>query len=477
MKKILTVLLALLMLASVCVIGAYADSYCPLDGWMKSEQGPITVKKADPSCVVKDGEIKEGEYEMLEIDRTDTDSPLHIVYMTSDNMREGLEMMETIEFYFSWDEVHGFNFAIKNKPARIQQLLDPDEGDLPKDDFATDNAYIINILTENGYEGTIDDNGYAHGTMDPANYCVYYALAKKTDDGGQYIEGHYGSDQLGLTGDYDPEPGTDYVINYTEDGWSIIEWSVPFKYIESGAVGAGSSIYASLTATAAGSDEDRYDNLYSDTYGIGLGDKCFMVDSHVDREGAFAQFVLSDTAIPAPVSSISFEDVPAGQYYYDAVAWAVANNITKGTDATHFSPKAGCTRAQVVTFLWRSAGEPEPTTKKNPFEDVDSNQYYYKAVLWAVEKGITNGTDKAHFSPKSTCTRGQIVTFLYRWKGSPKVEGAKNPFEDVKSGDFFYDAVLWAVANGITTGKNETHFAPKDTCTRAQVVTFMYRGK
>ena len=175
--------------------------------------------------------------------------------------------------------------------------------------------------------------------------------------------------------------------------------------------------------------------------------------------------------------TVTFSDVAANAYFADAVAWAVANNITKGTDATHFSPKAGCTRAQVVTFLWRSAGEPEPTTKKNPFEDVDSDQYYYKAVLWAVEKGITNGTDKTHFSPKATCTRGQIVTFLYRWKGSPKVEGAKNPFEDVKSGDFFYDAVLWAVANGITTGKNATHFAPKDTCTRAQVVTFMYRGK
>ena len=214
------------------------------------------------------------------------------------------------------------------------------------------------------------------------------------------------------------------------------------------------------------------DEAYTgNTVSLGLVNKDF------EGKGRMISITCGPTLKIEQKPTVSFVDVPEGEYYYDAVAWAVANNITNGTDATHFSPKAGCTRAQVVTFLWRSAGEPEPTTKKNPFEDVDSNQYYYKAVLWAVEKGITNGTDKAHFSPKSTCTRGQIVTFLYRWKGSPKVEGAKNPFEDVKSGDFFYDAVLWAVANGITTGKNETHFAPKDTCTRAQVVTFMYRGK
>ncbi len=175
--------------------------------------------------------------------------------------------------------------------------------------------------------------------------------------------------------------------------------------------------------------------------------------------------------------TVTFKDVPADAYYADAVAWAVRNNITTGTDKTHFSPNAGCTRGQVVTFLWRAAGEPEPTSAKNPFVDVKSDAYYYKAVLWAVEKGITNGTDKTHFSPNATCTRGQIVAFLYRWNGSPKPSSANNPFADVKNGDYYLDAVLWAVGKGITTGTDKTHFSPGATCTRAQVVTFMYRGR
>ena len=188
-------------------------------------------------------------------------------------------------------------------------------------------------------------------------------------------------------------------------------------------------------------------------------------------------FKVTNGAVKVRGGALSrFEDVDPDAYYAEAVSWAVENNITNGTDATHFSPKAGCTRAQVLTFLWRTAGEPEPTTKKNPFEDVASDQYYYKAVLWAVEKEITKGTDATHFSPKATCTRGQIVTFLFRWKGSPKVGGAKNPFEDVKSGDFFCDAVLWAVENNITNGTDATHFSPKATCTRGQVVTFLKRS-
>ena len=120
--------------------------------------------------------------------------------------------------------------------------------------------------------------------------------------------------------------------------------------------------------------------------------------------------------IPEPVPTINFTDVAEGEYYYDAVAWAVANKITAGTSATTFSPNDGCTRGQVVTFLWRSAGEPEPTSSTNPFKDVKADDYFYKAVLWAVEKGITMGTDKTHFSPDDTCTRAQVVTFMFRGK-------------------------------------------------------------
>ena len=170
-----------------------------------------------------------------------------------------------------------------------------------------------------------------------------------------------------------------------------------------------------------------------------------------------------------------FTDVAPGSYCYDAVQWAVANGITKGTDKTHFSPNAGCTRGQVVTFLWRAAGE--PTVSGNVgFVDVAPGSYCYEAVKWAVANGITKGTDATHFSPNETCTRGQVVTFMYRAEGEPAV-GGSNGFVDVAAGSYCYNAVQWAVANGITKGTDTTHFSPSATCTRGQVVTFLYRAQ
>ena len=171
-----------------------------------------------------------------------------------------------------------------------------------------------------------------------------------------------------------------------------------------------------------------------------------------------------------------FQDVPSDAYYFEAVNWAVANNVTNGTSETTFSPDVGCTRAQVVTFLWRAAGQPEPTEGTNPFTDVKEGTYYYKAVLWAVEKGITNGTSETTFDPDETCTRAQIVTFLWRREGKPAPTGANNPFADVKPSAYFGSAVLWAVEKGITNGTSETTFEPNEDCTRAQVVTFLFRA-
>ncbi len=172
-----------------------------------------------------------------------------------------------------------------------------------------------------------------------------------------------------------------------------------------------------------------------------------------------------------------FTDVLVSKFYAEPVLWAVNHDpqITNGTSPTTFSPEATCTRGQVVTFLWRAAGCPEPTSTKNPFKDVSKDAYYYKAVLWAVENGITNGTGENTFSPGNPCTRGQVVTFLSRSFGSQKVD-AKNPFKDVKSGAYYYDAVLWAVKNEITNGTSETTFSPDQTCTRGQIVTFLYRA-
>ena len=170
----------------------------------------------------------------------------------------------------------------------------------------------------------------------------------------------------------------------------------------------------------------------------------------------------------------AFTDVPSGSYYADAVAWAVENGITGGISADTFAPNAACTRAQAVTFLWRAAGSPEPQSAETAFTDVKPGSYYEKAVAWAVENGITKGTSDTAFSPDAPCSRGQIVTFLWRSQKSPAV-GTANPFTDVKPGDYYADAVLWAVAKGVTHGTTDTTFSPGSGCTRAQIVTFLWR--
>ena len=170
-----------------------------------------------------------------------------------------------------------------------------------------------------------------------------------------------------------------------------------------------------------------------------------------------------------------FVDVPEGSYYEEAVNWAVEKGITTGTDATHFSPDGICTRAQAVTFLWRAAGSPAAKSAVMPFTDVKAGSYYYDAVLWAVENGITKGTSDTTFSPDATCSRAQIVTFLWRSQKSPAA-GTANPFTDVKASAYYADAVLWAVKEDVTKGTTNTTFSPDANCTRAQIVTFIWRA-
>ena len=178
----------------------------------------------------------------------------------------------------------------------------------------------------------------------------------------------------------------------------------------------------------------------------------------------------------APTGKNPFTDVPAGSYYEDAVIWAVDKGITTGTSATTFNPNGICTRAQAVTFLWRAAGSPAAKSSAMPFTDVKAGSYYETAVLWAVENGITKGTSDTMFSPDATCTRAQIVTFLWRSQKSPAA-GMANPFADVKSTAYYADAVLWAVKEDITKGTTNTTFSPNADCTRAQIVTFLWRCK
>ena len=199
-----------------------------------------------------------------------------------------------------------------------------------------------------------------------------------------------------------------------------------------------------------------------------------------DKGGGKYTFAMPGSSVKVQVSfreitepaSNPFTDVYESDYYYDAVLWAVANGVTNGTTATTFSPNAPVTRAQMVTFLWRAYGSPK-ATGSNPFADVSADAWYYDAVLWAVANGVTVGTSATTFSPDAPVTRSQAVTFQWRAAGSPALSGGS--FADVAAGAYYANAVTWAVAGGITNGTGGNKFSPEVTVTRAQAVTFLWR--
>ncbi|MBQ7475530.1 MAG: S-layer homology domain-containing protein [Clostridia bacterium] len=218
--------------------------------------------------------------------------------------------------------------------------------------------------------------------------------------------------------------------------------------------------------------------VFSDTVTYTVEDGVLIkhIDRLIDYDCESVGVVITKVNMRDPgYSPTLFDDVPPGAYYEDAVYSAVRRGITVGTAPSKFSPDSGCTRAQVVTFLWRAAGKPSPAATDNPFSDVKPEDYFYDAVLWAVEKKLTAGTTKSTFSPDEVCTRGQIVTFLWR-RAAVSEAKSDNPFDDVKKSDYFYDAVIWAVDRNVTKGTSPTKFSPEAVCTRAQIVTFIYRA-
>ena len=229
--------------------------------------------------------------------------------------------------------------------------------------------------------------------------------------------------------------------------------------------------YISYATPATGT---KYKETWSGNFswnldGTGLTDP----DGYADMSAAEILADLFGDAETQPGQK-GFNDVNPGDYFYDAVNWAVEKGITTGTSATTFSPNASCTRAQIVTFLWRASGSPEPKTASNPFTDVTANAYYRKAVLWAVENGITTGTSATTFSPDAPCTRAQGVTFLWRANGS-KAASAAASFTDVASDAYYAPAVAWAAEQNVTGGVGNGLFSPDTTCTRAQNVSMLYR--
>ena len=214
------------------------------------------------------------------------------------------------------------------------------------------------------------------------------------------------------------------------------------------------------------------------------GDLCYAGKLTVNGEEATVYYSPEEEDTPASLSvyytffvlDALFTDVVPGAYYDKPVQWAAVHEITKGTSKTTFSPGKACTRAEAVTFLWRAAGSPEPETAQSSFTDVKTGVYYEKAVLWAAEQEITAGTSATTFSPNKTCTRAEIVTFLWRFGGSSAPENNENPFTDVPEGTWYTQAVLWAAGRKITEGTSRVTFSPDKACTRAEIVTFLYRA-
>ena len=198
--------------------------------------------------------------------------------------------------------------------------------------------------------------------------------------------------------------------------------------------------------------------IYNGTIREGYGNKIF-----VRKPGSYGNATYTDVADPSA-------------YYYKAVYWAAGNGITSGTSPTTFSPNNTCTRGQIVTFLWKALKSPEPSSANNPFTDVKESDYFYQPVLWAKENGVTSGKTPTTFEPMAPCTRGQIVTFLWNAMGRPEPTNQNNPFTDVTPDNYFFKPVLWAKEKGITSGTTATTFSPGKACTRAQAMTFLYKA-
>ena len=286
----------------------------------------------------------------------------------------------------------------------------------------------------------------------------WFYLQKNGNYGWYYTNGGY---------DHPIWNGTNQGTTYARDGASLRQTQVfTFNYKETASTvtPSGGTLNGQTIGASAANQLDR-------AFSAGFSLLLMSTDSE-KVPGAMSK---SDARTYLNSITGQFFDVPTGRYYSDAVAWAVKRGVTSGTSEVMFSPDSPCTRAQAVTFLWRAAGQPDAGTSAG-FTDVPADKFYSEAVAWAVATGVTSGTSAGRFSPDAPCTRAQIVTFLYRAAGSPAVSPGGS-FYDVPTGAYYELPVSWAVENGITTGTSGNRFSPADTCTRAQIVTFLYRAR
>jgi uncharacterized protein YkwD len=277
--------------------------------------------------------------------------------------------------------------------------------------------------------------------------------------------------------DYADQTNTRTVVVSQDEGYYSAQFQLSSQTLKVGGKAQASVVwnetisepFSGITMTSSDPSVCRIEGSQVVAVGAGTAKITMYYDGY--PEGGTTILV----SVVDPTVSTGFSDVPSDTWYSNAVIWAVNNGITEGVGEGKFAPNKTCTRGQIVTFLWRAAGKPEPETTTNPFADVSGRDYYYKAVLWAYENGITTGATATTFNPNGSCTRAQIVTFLWRYEGKPSATST-GVFYDVESDAYYSSAVYWAAAGGITTGMSKTIFAPDTTCTRAQAVTFLHRA-
>ena len=460
MKRFVTVFMVAIMLVSTLGIAVSAGGYIPTASGHSDIS--FVLKQADPQYVEKDGKISEGEYERVIVDLTEENSQVWVTYGNNTDLTlpAAANLLASMEYYFSWDEVHGFNIAVKCKPDVVKQVLTIKEGDKPEDDFLTQTGFQIAFDTEK-VPGTYVD--------------LYYSLAKRTDNG-EYLLGHW--NQLGLQGNYAPKQD-EYIISYEDDGSVILEWSVPFEHItENPAV--GSEIYLTVAATST-ADPNSTEVDWNKMCGTSFGDCGYMVPQIKNKQLATA--LISDERIAPPQDDWEnpFIDVKEGDWFYDAVKYVNTEALMNGITDTTFEPKTPMSRGMLVTVLWRAEGSPTPIAAA-PFSDLTKN-YYKDAIAWAVENNIANGTGNNKFEPELALSRETIATLLSRYaeyKGitSDKTADLATFPDGADVSGWAKTGMEWAVANGIITGKksgDQDLLAAKMTSNRAEVATMLMR--
>ena len=279
MKKVLSIICAVVLIVTAMCVVVGAKSFKP-----SGNSGcniKFEVPKANPAAVVKDGIIGNGEYKKIEVNTNKDSTDLSLVYEDANAIDKAEKMAETMEFYFSWDDTHGFNFAVRYKPETQQQILNIDPGDFPKDDFLRNCGIGIDLFDRNRTTAEVP--------------YIYYAIAKRTDNG-EYLKGWWKDEERGISKAYDPIAGTDFIINYESSGYITYEWSIPFSEFVKGTPAAGTQIYLSLFAMAGTGDGSNEDETMKQSYGVSLGDRGYAVTQ--DNYSEYAIATLTDDEIP-----------------------------------------------------------------------------------------------------------------------------------------------------------------------------------